>query len=268
MASGDSRARGQPINHHLIFLSLIAHAAFMHRQLMQHSHTASSCSIHAPPAHAAFMHCQLMQHSRTASSCSIHALPAHSKHRYKQRPCSHGPIHSLHFITAQFNLLLFAVHLPGTANSLANAHSQYGYIHLKRHRQFILARFNLLLSAVHLPGTANSLADALSHNNPPPPPPPFSVPITHRPTPIPAPVIDLLAHSKTRLDGPSCSALYLVHTHKQSASPLSASAAASSHTLARKEPSAYSWHTSGSSTHNQVLPELRYPIPLHPTGQL
>ena len=26
------------------------HAAFMHRQLMQHSHTASSCSIHTPPS--------------------------------------------------------------------------------------------------------------------------------------------------------------------------------------------------------------------------
>ena len=58
------------------------------------------------------------------------------------------------------------------------------------------------VSAVHLPGTANSLADALSHNNPPSP---FSVPITHRQTPIPAPVIDLLAHSKTQLD---CSTLY------------------------------------------------------------
>ena len=27
------------------------------------------------------------------------------------------------------------------------------------------------------------------------------------------------------------------------------------------QPSAYSWHTSGSSTHNHVLLELRYPIP-------
>ena len=43
---------------------------------MQHSRTASSCSIHAPPVHAAFTHRQFMQHSRTASSCSIHAPPA------------------------------------------------------------------------------------------------------------------------------------------------------------------------------------------------
>ena len=63
---------------HLILLSLIAHAAFTHHQLMQHTRTASSCSIHAPPAQAAFTHRQLMQHSHTASSCSIHAPPAHA----------------------------------------------------------------------------------------------------------------------------------------------------------------------------------------------
>ena len=59
-------------------LSLIAHAAFTHHQLMQHTRTASSCSIHTPPAHAAFTHRQLKQHSHTASSCSIHAPPAHA----------------------------------------------------------------------------------------------------------------------------------------------------------------------------------------------
>ena len=76
-------------------------------------------------------------------------------------------------ITAQFNLLLSAVHLPGTANSLADAHSQYGYKQRPRiHSPEVPPTFLpdlIVLSAVHLPGTANSLADALSHNNPPPP---------------------------------------------------------------------------------------------------
>ena len=63
-----------------------AHAAFTHRQLMQHSRTASSCSIHAPPAHAAFTHRQLMPHSHTACSCSIHTQPAHVAFTHHQYP--------------------------------------------------------------------------------------------------------------------------------------------------------------------------------------
>ena len=66
---------------HLILLSLIAHAAFTHHQLMQHTRTASSCSIHAPPAQAAFTHRQLMQHTRTTSSCST---PAHAAFTHRQ----------------------------------------------------------------------------------------------------------------------------------------------------------------------------------------
>ena len=69
---------------YLILLSFIAHAAFTHHQLMQHTRTASSCSIHAPPAHAAFTHRQLMQHSRTASSSSIHTPPAHAAYMHRQ----------------------------------------------------------------------------------------------------------------------------------------------------------------------------------------
>ena len=61
-----------------------AHAAYTHRQLMQHSRTASSCSIHAPPAQAAFTHRQLMQHTRTTSSCSIDAPPAHAAFTHRQ----------------------------------------------------------------------------------------------------------------------------------------------------------------------------------------
>ena len=51
----------------------------------------SSCSIHAPPAHAAYMHRQLMQHSHTvssctASSCSIDTPPAHAAFTHRQYP--------------------------------------------------------------------------------------------------------------------------------------------------------------------------------------
>ena len=79
--SSDGYYRG-----YLIFLSLIAHAAFTHRQLMRHSRTASSCGIHTPPAHAAFTHRQLMRHSRTASLCSIHTPPAHAAFTHCQYP--------------------------------------------------------------------------------------------------------------------------------------------------------------------------------------
>ena len=66
--------------------TLPAHAAFTHRQFMQHSRTTSSCSIHAPPALAAFVHRQLTQQSRTTSSCSIHAPPAHAAFTHHQYP--------------------------------------------------------------------------------------------------------------------------------------------------------------------------------------
>ena len=46
----------------------------------------SSCSIHTPPAHAAFTHRQLIQHSHTASLCSIHAPPAHAAFTHRQYP--------------------------------------------------------------------------------------------------------------------------------------------------------------------------------------
>ena len=141
------------------------------------------------------------------------------------------------------------MHLPGTANSLADAHSQYGYKQRPRiHSPEVPPTFLPDLICFYLLCICQAQLTAWPMLCPTITPlPPFSVPITHRPTPIPAPVIDLLAHSKTQLD---CSTLYyLVCTHKKSTSPLSAPATASSHTLARKEPSAYSWHTSGSSTH-------------------
>ena len=106
------------------------------------------------------------------------------------------------------------MHLPGTANSLADAHSQYGYKQRPRiHSPEVPPIFLPDLICFYLLCICQAQLTAWPMLCPTITPlPPFSVPITHRPTPIPAPVIDLLAHSKTQLD---CSTLYYLVLHSQ-----------------------------------------------------
>ncbi len=78
---------------------------------------------------------------------------------------------------------------------------------LMRCLYFICAKFNLLISAVHLAGIANSLADALSRNK---------LPIfllnhpqaNQAPSPIPAPLLDILIHTKPDWTSPSWSSTF------------------------------------------------------------
>ena len=162
-------------------------------------------------------------------------------------------------ITAQFNLLLSAVHLPGTANSLADAHSQYGYKQRPRiHSPEVPPTFLPDLICFYLLCICQAQLTAWPMLCPTITPlPPFSVPITHRPTPIPAPVIDLLHGALQNPTGLFNTILFSLHSRAVRFTALCPSYSLQPYPCSERTLCLFS----GSSTHNYVLPELRYPIP-------